>query len=60
MWACFLLILSFGANLQVDSNDVLYYEDPLYQEELAEITANVMDMVVTSLDQASDKVTLGT
>lgn len=60
MWACFLLILSFGAYLQVDSNDVLYYEDPLYQEELAEITANVMDMVVMSLDQASDKVTVGT
>lgn len=57
LWA---LILSLGAYLQVDSNDVLYYEDPLYQEELAEITANVMDMVVTSLDQASDKVTLGT
>lgn len=60
MWACFLLILSFGANLQVDSNDVLYYENSLYQEELAEITANVMDMVVMSLDQASDKVTVGT
>lgn len=57
LWA---LILSLGAYLQVDSNELLYYEDPSYQEELAEITANVVEMVVMSLDHASDKVTLGT
>lgn len=38
---------------------MLYYEDPLYQKELAEITTNVLDIMVISLDQASDKVTLG-
>jgi hypothetical protein len=40
----------------VDTNDVLYYEDPLYEEELAEITAIVVDMLVTCLDQDDDKV----
>lgn len=40
----------------MDSNDVLYFEDPLYEEELAEITAIVVDMLVTCLDQNDDKV----
>lgn len=40
----------------MDKNDVLYFEDPSYEEELAEITAIVVDMLVTCLDQDDDKV----
>ena len=42
----------------MDGNDILYFEDPLYEEELAEITAVVVDMLVTCLDQDDDKVQL--
>jgi len=40
----------------VDKNDVLYFEDPSHEEELAEIIAIVVDMLVTCLDQDDDKV----
>lgn len=40
----------------MDNNDVLYFEDSSYEEELAEITAIVVDMLVTCLDQDYDKV----
>lgn len=46
-------------NEQVDNNDVLYFEDSSYEEELAEITAIVVDMLVTCLDQDYDKAQTG-
>jgi len=40
----------------VDKNDVLYFEDSFYEEELTEIIAIVVDMLVTCLDEDNDKV----
>ncbi|KAG0616815.1 hypothetical protein M758_5G143800 [Ceratodon purpureus] len=51
--------LHYSLNEQVDGNDILYFEDPLYEEELAEITAVVVDMLVTCLDQDDDKAQRG-
>lgn len=40
----------------MDKNDILYFEDPSHEEELTEIIAIVVDMLVTCLDQDDDKV----
>jgi hypothetical protein len=43
-------------NQQVDSDDTLYFGDTLFHKDLADITAMVVNMLVTLLDQAADKV----
>lgn len=40
----------------MDKNDILYYGDPSYDEELTEIIGVVVEMLVTCLDQDDDKV----
>jgi hypothetical protein len=51
--------LHYSLNEQVDKNDVLYFEDPSYDEELTEIIGVIVDMLVTCLDQDDDKVQMG-
>ena len=41
----------------MDSNDVLYFEDNLYQKELSELTKAAVDKLVAFADQPGDKVT---
>jgi hypothetical protein len=41
---------------KVDSNDTLYFGDTLFHKDLADITTTVVNMLVTLLDQAADKV----
>ncbi|CAK9870815.1 unnamed protein product [Sphagnum jensenii] len=43
-------------NQQVDSDDTLYFGDTLFHKDLADITTMVVNMLVTLLDQAADKV----
>jgi hypothetical protein len=41
---------------KVDSDDTLYFGDTLFHKDLADITTMVVNMLVTLLDQAADKV----
>jgi hypothetical protein len=41
---------------KVDSDDTLNFGDTLFHKDLADITTMVVNMLVTLLDQAADKV----